>query len=1471
MRRAADHLLARRRGARGRGPLVAAVLVAAIAALAWPGAGASQTGFITPFSWPVTGLPGQYVAPLGEAPLSAPGEIWGIAQTQGVTTRDGRSGTGKLALVRQRGDGAWQYVSRARSLTGGDLSFSLGGTGPAHGRVTPRGGVVVAVSADSGKLLVRRPNGELREVADPDDALLGSRRFLGVGRVTFAAFDEGAEVGAYVAPLAAVEDEVLRYDGSAWSKEPVDVAGAPARFTIGAIAVGTDGAWLVGSDGSGLTLFRRDPSAAGGPAWKPVTIAGMPAFTTTSAARPLTHPAEGLTITDGRLWVDGAVVKEGTEYTFTLAVDTRSQRVDRSWCNAPGLCGGPLEFELAAGPEPGGDGDIVADDSTRDLGYRSFAWPGGTFGTRVVTNPRVDGAADPDSYGAFDGASFLRVKTSGRRSASSGSLRASGAFTSVTNGWLSQSERSIIRVAPVASAPRLQAYPLPVRRPLKAVAAEPGRSPADPAAAALAVGYGGQVLRFNPVQGWLPEPLPSGSGRATPQLNAVAWPELRRAHAVGEKGAMWLYRAEAGLWERDEGAPLDTSEDRFVGIAFQPGNPDRGYAVAQEGRILRYGKSWEPETAPSVGELFGVAFAGNQAMIVGASGLLVNDGGEWRVDEQVRELLARDGVGTRDQPLLAVAGLPDGGAVVAGDRIVLVRDSATSPWRLSEHPVDGVVTAVSAVRDGSAVRAVAIAVPDPGELQRQELDLIVNLPGEPEQLQRDRRTWSYGVVMRETPDGWVDDERSAYALSEYRDCPYTPEGAIGLTLDERGEGWIVGGETGQISAFRCELQGLGNSTDVRAAAQTAQVWRYGAAPAAPPGIDRVQPVHAAGPARLLFGGHAQCEAACAALDRVGIGPDRYLGAAIDVAATMHPTPGGPRALLYTGTRVATGTTAGALSGELTRYAQLIGSAAGRIPTYVAASATDAGLDAPAFRTAFAGLPAPQGGGASGSIAPGTGEAGSGARTFFAMDTTGPEGTLRVVMINNAAGSLEASAPGQRDWLIGELADARARGIAVVVAGSRPLTDANQLPDAPVTASDGDDVARLLVSGGASAYLFDSPERNLSTRIPANAAEQIPAFGSGSLGYDLTRGTDNPVDPADNGLGLLEVDVAARDARTNRAPVTARMVPVLEDLAVDAKDGVVVRRSSPALFSGLGRRPRAGHRRDGTTEFTMDPYVELPNPICAAGQCADRIPTEFSFTSSNPEIGDFVRVDPTQAQSNPRAVFLGPDDKPVADASSGLFCAFNPGETTVSVVAGGLRYSTKVQVQAGSPRRPCGTRPVTSRETPSAEAPPSEAAASPVAAEAEANPTPAPPPPVAPVVPPAVPAPPPPTVLSVPVAAAVLPVLPPLPSLPLTPPTPPNPLLVVPPPPVGSIARPSPPGGATVRVYEEKREEEEAFEQSSAAVRYEADRPWSVPNAAYTLAVLIIAAGAGSTIAKRGRRRRTPGLSYVGVRDRRNRR
>lgn len=1439
------------RPSRGRAARWSAAALGALiaAALLLPGTGQTAGAIAPSAAWPVTGLPAAPVIPLGAAPGSASDEVWGVGLSLNTIREDGKKANG-LVLLRQRGGGGWRVVGRAREADGSPRAgTTLLGAGPGFGRVTALGGVAVAVP---GAILARPPAGELKALPEP--GALASGGILDTGealvrdrRVTMAAVDAPAgRIGVFAAPLGEIEDAVAYHDGTGWTREPVEVPGGTTAFTAAGIAAtGPDSAWLLGTDGDGLQIYRRDASGVGIPRWRSVPLTGAPAFASDADARPLTYPAESITATTSGLWLDGAVKIGGAEKTFALYYDLGAGRVTRSWCD-DAACDAPLNLELSASPKPDATTGNVSSDALQQ-GYRSFAWPGGAYGTRIVTNPSGDTA----SYALFDGASWERIRAWGPRS-SIGSIRPYAAFSDPRTGWLAQSTDTLTRIAPESPQPRLQAYPLPVRRPLVAVAPEPGRSPADPAASALAVGYDGQILRYTPAQGWLPEPLPSTTGRSTPRLTAVAWPEGRRAHAVGENGAMWQWRAEAGLWERDEGAPLDADAELFTGIAFQPGNPDRGYAITQGGRIYRYDKSWEAESIPKLGsedELFGIAFSGAEALVAARGKLLVNDGTGWREDPQVAEF-TKEGLA-----VFAVAGLPDGGAVAAGQRGVLVRDRAGAPWRLTDDPLPSsalAVTAVAATRDGDRVRPVAIL----GDASDLMAEVILDpQPGEPPLLRSARKPVRFGTVVRETADGWIDDERASYQIdaAAFGDCPLVPDPAIGLALDANGEGWVVGGETGRTSRFRCAAGAATDASEELPRVQTAVAWRYGANPPAPAQIERSQQGFAAGPARLLVGGHAACAAACAELSGLGIGPDRGLAAAIDAAATLRGAPNGPRALLYTGGRVAEGL--GAASGEITRYAQLMTAAAGRVPLYVAPSATDAGADDATFSASFASLPAPQGAGALPTTVSTDGVAGAegigSARTHYALDTVGPEGRLRVVVIDNSRGSLAASDPhqhpaapagGQLKWLGDTLDDARRDGVAAIVMGSRPLTAVGASGSAGATATDGDEVARLLLDRGASAYLFDSPERNVATRIPANSTSTIPALGTGSLGYDRVEGNS---DATDNGLLMVEADLARRDVATNRVPIAVSVQPVLEDLAVDAKDGTQVRRSIPALFAGLGRRPRGGDRKTPSA----DPYVSLPNPDCASG-CGENLRATYTFSSSKPEVGDFVRVDPAQASSNPRAVFLDANDKPVADPASGLFCAFNPGTTEVAITTGGLTYRTTVRVLGGSARRPCGTRPV-STETPAAAAPAAAQSPPPAAqAQAEANPAagPPPPPPVLPAVPPAAS----PTPLATPAPGPAPPTLPPLPALPPVIAATQSPLVVTPPPPVGGIARPSPPGGATVRVYEEKREEEEAFEQSSAAVRYEPGAERLVGTPTLTLALLVLAAGAGSTLARRRR-------------------
>jgi hypothetical protein len=103
-------------------------------------------------------------------------------------------------------------------------------------------------------------------------------------------------------------------------------------------------------------------------------------------------------------------------------------------------------------------------------------------------------------------------------------------------------------------------------------------------------------------------------------------------------------------------------------------------------------------------------------------------------------------------------------------------------------------------------------------------------------------------------------------------------------------------------------------------------------------------------------------------------------------------------------------------------------------------------------------------------------------------------------------------------------------------------------------------------------------------------------------------------------------------------------------------------------------------------------------------------------------------------------------------------------------------------------------------------------------------------------------------------------VPPLPSL-LAPPQPLQPALIaILPPPTPAFARPVPPGGATVRVFDEEREEEEAPEHSQAFARYELSAHAGVNGqgggmlvAPYMLVAAILLAAAGASIGL-GRRR-----------------
>jgi hypothetical protein len=1498
-----------------------------------------------PAALPLLGTGNPEMELMGAAPAGEPGEAWAYQQLPPRTPPPVVEGE-RLAFGETGGDVRPQLgFLRHADATGWQLrDVPLDRDGDPYRGMVPNGRSARITSRGGGILLGRdgaRPNGEQlvllarkaersarwREEEQPPPLVLLPGEALaadeGSGRVAAGAYDDEDGVVAFFGVVGGqAEDAVARYDGAnppatRWAREPVDVA-ADDRDSFRIIAIdarASADAWLLGrTEDRGAVLFRRRDRGRGAPRWSEVEL-GRPAFADAAAASAagiedvaaLEEAADPLTAAEGGVWVDGSFTEGGVERDFTLFRLAGAAR-STVWCDVAAVCDHPLGSRFSRG-----------------AGYTSTAFDGEGFGGRVITNPLLPGGDDTTNRGTYlrlDGTTFTRVPSVG------GNFRATSAFAAEDRGWL----EGPVQVAPGLRAPdRLNRWPVALRAPLVAAAPAPGGTPGALDAGALAVGPDGAVARYTPpgaapsgaaptgagpsapsapssASGWQREFLLSSAGFvARPTLRGVAWPEPMRAHAVGDLGAMWLWRGETGLWERDPSAPVGF-EGNLQAIGFQPGEPFRGYAAGKQGVLLRYDKTWTQEALPSGFEsanFWGVAFAGAQAIAVAEQGVLVNDGGGWRADEGVQALL--DSLPRTEPPLLlAAAGLPDGGAVVAGREIVLVRDSAGAPWRFSDQPILGLTAvAVGATREGERLRPLVSAVSRlryPIEDQLPEPD-----PALPPAVVPPYPLAPEGYLLRETASGWRDETRTALSGTAV-DRPLKSDPINALLVGPDGDGWAIGGWSGHADSTGRGTSSRGaRGRNDRGRVQTAAILRSrgdGGAPGAPgAGADAV--ALPAGRIRFAIAGHAQCEERCADLAAQAILPDRSLAAAIARTRDLAARPEGPRALLYTGGRLrpeaAAGGAGGAPSGgggsggggsggggsggggsgggsggggsfaggssggdslarEMARYASVLDG--GDLPVYPAVSAGDvAGGGSAAFSSAFAAFPAPFGAEAPPAGVTPVGGGTAAARTHYAFDSEGAGGTVRVVVIDNSAGSLAASDPhqvpqepgGQEAWLRDVLSDARERGIPSIVMGSRDLN--TRFAPRLNVATDGDETAKLLVEEGASAYVFERPEENRSYPIPAGATGTIPSFGTGTLGYRSpiadVQGDDPDALFGDPGLLLLELDAQRRDPATNRAPVTTRLVPLIDDLTLQATDGTLLRRSRPALFQALGRRPVAGDRwgpvasGGNPTPPGGDPYVSLPPQPCRQATCGTRVAPEYTFTSSDPSIGDFVRQDPLS--SNLRKPLLE-NDRVVTDNASALFCAFNPGQTTVTVRAGGLSYSTVVTVLAGTAQRPCGTRPTTQQPVEQAvrqPVPPPPPPPAPAPAPAASPPPPAPPPP-----PPAPPAPP-----------AVTPPAPkakPTPATPVPPaPAPPfDPFLPTlsgagnlpptsPPPPAGATPRPTPPGGATVRVFEEKREEEAAPEQSQAAASYREDD--HAPLAPWILGGVLLAALAGASI------------------------
>ncbi|HXP99963.1 MAG TPA: hypothetical protein VN845_07855, partial [Solirubrobacteraceae bacterium] len=1277
----------------------------------------------------------------------------------------------------------------------------------------------------------------------------------------------------------------LHYDGGDWTREPICEQYAsekctPPTGTLTALALSAsspDNAWLLASTSAEpLMLFQRVQEPNGKQAWvrrKPASWllgSGSPPLSGELASPLKQGPL--LTAVGQGVWVDVGLSDSANSGDGTVLVSpAASGEVAGIWCysaSSTSLC--PNDNPLGA--------PLSSD-------YGSFAWPGAGAGTRVITG-LPEGALLVLREGQSEFAYTVGGGAGGANGAigpggvtlgtvpGSGSKPSGGAaFSSTEEGWLgAEGDPAAIHVTASPAADSLVSWPTPFREPLLAIAGQPGATPGEGSAQALAVGVDGEVARYLPGEGWSPEYLYNSSGeRQTPNLLGVAWPEAERAYAVGEEGAMWLWQASTNQWEPDPAAPIGF-RGQLTGIAFSPIEPSTGYAVGKQGVLLSYGKTWTAQTPPpglSQANFTSVAFAGGEAIAtyrmldpsdtsLEIGGLIVNDGAGWQVEPEAQKLLAS--LPSKSTVLSKVAGVPDGGAVAAGPGVVIERDSASGHWHLSPQPLPEAenVAALAAVEEGSSVRALVSLDTNDNPNVDPEYEQIDNPPGPAlgqyeVVLGPDPLPWD-GYLVRQTPGGWQDQEHQDYPYPEsgITDLPGWPDPVFALLVAPNGAGgWAVGGKTG------AEISG---SDVIREAAQTAGIMRYGAGPS-PPQSTSAPISTPTGEATFAVGGEGQCRTACGNLANENLGPDAWLSGAVGRASQIA----GLRAFLYTGasSEDATplrGLSASAFSRELEDHAGLLG-AGGSLPAYAAISPPDIadGATTAPF-TAAMGSHAPARSVPAGTPAPPEGTA------AYAFDSTGATGTVRVIVLDYSQSELSANdtaqapcptsnweAPAnQLQWLCAQLHYAKygSNGQAplpAIVVGNANVSE----PGAPNYPQDAQAVDQVLLDQGASAYLFDSPETNVSETI-GSGSNTIPAFGSGTLGY-VGPPLNNPDDFfGASGFLTVSVNVAERSTSTNIAPVTATLIPSIGQLGLNATDGTLLHRSHAALFEGLARRPLGGSERQvsGTGDISAEPpnpYTAIPE-VCEGPNCAKFIAPAYSFTSSKPDVGNFVEQDPNSI--DPLAV-LQVKGKTVPDSASGLFCAYNAGTTTVTLTTGGLSYSEQVTVQGGSVEQPCGTVPLlnppAAEESQSA---PTVASPTPAESPPSTEPFLALTPPPAPIAQPTPPA----AHHHAPPAAIPAALLAPIALL--------APLRAALPPPPPQAARPTPPSGTSaVEAVEREREEQGAVDLVHNAVAYEPGGhvfpPWS------PLALLLIAAAIGASV-KRRPRDRSPAVARASL-------
>jgi len=1045
-----------------------------------------------------------------------------------------------------------------------------------------------------------------------------------------------------------------------WTLESVKAAAPPKLVSSGApVRLAVDdvqgpgegwGAFEVDGQNSGLILGHLENGE-----WTFLPT-GLDALDLTGA---LTDPQDkvepkALKAEGNDVWIEADVLLPGKEPSGVVARFERSSggspgRIINSWCTLP--AGVPNECK-----EPLG----------------AAAVPDAIFHTGTESEPTAL-ALKNESVDVFAHGDWTRVAAAPGYEGSAEQTGADDTFSGPSEGWLGGANALGHWSGEAGSSP-LASWPLPDRSPLTAVALPPGDQGGVGESGALAVGLNGTTLSYDASAGWLEQSAPPRAHHIN--LLGVAFAGPSSAFAVGQFGAILHWDGTA--WSEDPQS-LSLTASQLNAVAFAPSG--EGWAVGANGTILHYnGSSWNIEAPPSEAsgvDITSVAVAGANVYAVAGGNLITRsaDGGWTPVSAS-----SLPSPEPKRGNLRLVAGLPDGGVVAAGKSVVLVREAEGQGFNYAAQPLEGIAVALAPFREADGKLRAYVSIAPPAAEQAGH-DVAGFPPGD-------------GELMRQTDSGWQDLSRAQYAGGAIEgDGGVKSDPVLAVTTNPTGgeHAWAVGGYDGTEDAA-----GRGTQENVSSRPvgwQSASIWRYDATGSAqPPELTATTPSLPAKPGTVSFAFFTSpmCRTECAdALDAQPVVNLTSAAREIDAYAAA-PGGGGPSFAMLGGNAVGPveGTAWEKGNGEAD-FAHLPEELAtlGSLPTFAALGRFDyvptQKDETRPWAEAFSSAPAPFG---SGPEAPGITPVGYGGATgevhsYYAFDASQNGGTLRVIVLNNSRGSLEASSPGQESWLKAQLesnADAAAP-LPVVVITALPLRGAGT--------SDGEAVASLLASSGVLAVfttdgarpgatnaqeVHELDERHLIPEGAGPGAPQIPEYEGASLGYQ---------EPENNGVVwyFASIDTQAREVHVSA-------VPVIDSLSLKAVDGLSVARSLTLQFEAVGRRPAgtlATKASEGGAFAGYDDYVEIPAPSCGTRPC---VPPSYAFTSSEPTIGEFVEP------SGPGSPLpkLNASKHPIPSSTSGLFCAYNSGSTTITVTAGLLSYSQVVTVQPGGFGSPCGT-------------------------------------------------------------------------------------------------------------------------------------------------------------------------------------